>query len=249
MQKLSFPFLRGMIICGYKTSIYKTSWGYEHFGIDISSRQGYSASDIAKNDHTIFASGDGEVVWCQYDAPRTNAAKTLGYAIAIRYNGCVSHDGTVKDLVLRYMHCDTTFVKKGDKVTKGQPISVENKIGTNDYHLHLEMDTDTKYPQYSPQVSKGHSAWLVGVDTTVNPSEWLWQTEEFRQDPYSFSNTAWINEVDKVLPQEKSQDLWEMQQEILHMREENKKLTQQVEILEKRLSYIILALEDILKNT
>lgn len=232
MQKLIFPFRRGMIIAGYKTAIYKKSWGYDHYGIDISSRQGYDATGVAKNDHVIYASGEGEVVWCQYDTAVKNTAKTLGYAIAILYKDCVAHDGTVKDLVLRYMHSDTTFVKKGDKVHLGDPITVENKVGTTDYHLHLEMDEDTAWPQYTPQVSAGHSGWPKGVDSTVNPSEWLWQDPEHVQDPYSFTNTQWINDSDRQLPLATASDSWEKDQLIAEMQKRIRELEKEVEELQ-----------------
>lgn len=244
MQKLILPFLRQQIICGYMTEQYKKSWGYDHYGIDLSSRQGYSADRIAKNDHTIFASGDGEVVICEYD----QAKKSLGYAIAIVYKDCIARDGSMLDLVARYMHCDTTFVKKGDKVVKGQPISVENKIGTNDYHLHLEFDTDLKYPRYSPQVASGHTGWLHGTDTTVNPSLWLWQDNEHVLDPYGFSNRDWINKCDTDIPIIVSQDQWELEQEIDRLRKENASLSNQIGILEGKLNSLIKALENILKD-
>lgn len=232
MQKLLFPFRRGIIIAGYMTSIYRKEWGYDHWGIDISSYQGYTAGEAQKNNHMIFASGDGEVVWCKYDTPTSSKAKTLGMAIAIRYNDCIAHDGTVKDVVLRYMHCDTTFVKVGDRVEAGQPISVENKIGTNGYHVHVEVDMDVNNPQWTPQVSQGHSGWLLPdkkywrTDITVNPSLWLWQNDEFVQDPFPEEtwNDAWINDVDRALPLVNEPDTWEKDQKIAELEQRIKEL-------------------------
>lgn len=218
-QRLIFPFTSGMILTGYKTAQYKKSWGYPHYGIDISSIQGGQAT----KDNMIRASGDGMVMWCRYDVP-TGGAKSLGWAIAIKYDNCVSRDGTVKSLIVRYMHSqyyidqygaahdgyykDSTGRKVlGEKilagriVKAGEPIAMEGKVGTADYHVHFEMDTDTNYPEYTPQVSAGHSGWPQGRDSTVNPSLWLWQDSEHKTVPYNFSNKAWINVgIDDNLP-------------------------------------------------
>ena len=209
MQKLLLPFKRQQIICGYKVAIYELppsqgGHGYKHYGIDISSRQGYSTVQEARNDHVIYSSGDGTVVVCQ----RETGATQLGWAIAILYKDCVSHSGERRDLLVRYMHSDVCYVKKGDKVSVGTPICLEGTEGTRgengeaNWHCHFEIDSDTgaRYYTWSPQVSKGHTVWVHGSDTTLNPSNWLWQSDDRVQDPYNFTNKAWINEVDKKLP-------------------------------------------------
>lgn len=200
-QRLIFPFTRGMIIAGYKTAQYKASWGYPHYGIDVSSIQ--SGSGVRQKDNTIYASGIGEVVWCQYDTAKYGA-KSLGWALAIRYEGCVGRDGAYRDLVMRYMHSATCHVKKGDIVRAGDPILEEGSVGTSSPHVHIEIDTDTRYPQYTPQVSAGHSGWVDpsrgATDSTLNPSLWLWQDEEHRQLAYDFGVKTWINAVDTDLP-------------------------------------------------
>lgn len=208
-----------MILTGYKTAQYKKSWGYPHYGIDISSIQGGQTT----KDNMIRASGDGMVMWCRYDVP-TGGAKSLGWAIAIKYDNCISRDGKVSDLIVRYMHSQYYIdqygvthdgyykdsngrrilgekIIAGRIVKAGEPIAMEGKVGTADYHVHFEMDTDTNYPEYTPQVSAGHSGWPQGRDSTVNPSLWLWQDSAHKTVPYNFSNKAWINVgIDDNLP-------------------------------------------------
>ena len=187
-QKLVVPFKRSMMLCGYKNSNYKDAWGYPHYGIDISSKQGNAGTD-----DKIYGSGEGEVVAVGKD-------NSLGYGVAVLYKGCLVHGEHIEaDLVARYMHMTSAAVKVGDKVTAGTVLGVEGKEGTEDYHLHLEFDTDTKYPVYSPQVSKGHTFWKKGTDSTLNPSLWLWQ-DEGRVLVTPTYNPAWLNSEDKNIP-------------------------------------------------
>ena len=37
-------------------------------------------------------------------------------------------------------------------------------------HLHIEVDTDVNYPNYTPQTSKSNSVLKAGVDSTINPT-------------------------------------------------------------------------------
>ena len=189
-QKLIVPFVKSMMLCGWKNARYAEAWGYPHYGIDISSIQGNAGSN-----HSIFASGVGTVLAAGKD-------DSLGYGVAILYKGCVSNKGTAEtDLVARYMHMVSINVKAGDTVTVETKIGTEGKEGTEDYHLHLEFDTDTtpKYATWSPQVSKGHTFWKKGTDSTINPSLWLWQ-DEGRILVTPTYNPAWLNDVDKNIP-------------------------------------------------
>lgn len=202
MQKLLMPFRKSIIECGYKTKGYKRDWGYEHYGIDITVTDG--VPNPSAYDHTVYASGTGKVVWCKYDSS-TSSASSLGWALAIQYDNCVGRDGSVKNLIARYMHCDKVYVSKGDTVTQGQRIAHESNVGTKVPHLHFEVDTDVNYPQYSPQVSNGHSAWVRGYrderDTTLNPSLWLWQTASYATMPYVWPDKTYITSgVDDNIP-------------------------------------------------
>lgn len=187
-QKLVIPFKKAMMLCGYKNSNYKDAWGYPHYGIDISTKQGNAGTD-----DNVYASGEGEVVAAGKD-------NTLGYGVAVLYKACQNRDSTTEsDIIARYMHLVSINVQKGDKVSTGTVLGVEGKEGTEDYHLHLEFDTDTKYPVYTPQVSKGHTFWKKGTDSTLNPSLWMWQDDEHVLVKPTY-NPAWLNTEDKNIP-------------------------------------------------
>jgi len=189
MQKLILPFDRQMMLCGYKNPRYRQHWGYEHYGVDISTIQG-EASD----NHTIYASGEGMVVAVGKD-------NSLGWGIAVLYPDVYNHKtGKTQDLVARYMHMAEVFVEKGQKVDVSTPLAPEGKEGTGDYHLHLEFDTDTRYPTYSPQVSAGHTFWMKGLDSSVNPS-YVLHIAKGRALVKPTYNLAWLNEEDFSIPQ------------------------------------------------
>jgi len=187
MQKLIMPFDKQMMLCGYKNAEYKKHWGYAHYGVDISTIQG-GASD----NHIMYASGDGTVVAAGKD-------NKLGYGIAILYKDCYNHKTRKTcDLIARYMHMSKIYVKKGDTVTLGTPLADEGKEGTGDYHLHLEFDTDTNYPTYTPQVAGG-TFWKKGTDSTVNPSYILYTDKSHTVVDPTY-NPAWLNEEDMKIP-------------------------------------------------
>lgn len=190
-MKLILPFNKCMMLCGFKNAEYKKYWGYPHYGIDISANE-------AKADRDIVASGDGTVL----AAARDN---TLGYGLAILYKNCESRNGEKRDLIARYMHMDEIYVGKGDIVRAGDKIAHEGKEGTGDPHLHFEIDTDTVYPTYSPQVSNNHTFWMKGIDSTVDPSLWLWvgKEQELVRPTY---NPAWLNATDFDIPAVPAED-------------------------------------------
>ena len=194
MQYLILPFKRQMMLCGYKNVEYLKSWGYNHFGIDISAYQADKTGNL-----TVYASGEGTVLAAGKDS-------ALGYGLAILYPDCYNHKtGKTQSLTARYMHLAAISVKKGDKVKPGQPIAVEGKegtVGVDNYHLHLEFDTDTTpaYATWSPQIKKGRvSFWRNGVDSTVNPSFVLYKGADQILVPPKF-NQSWLNAEDKQFP-------------------------------------------------
>lgn len=238
-QRLLLPFKRGMIICGYKVAQYakpksQGGHGYPHYGIDISSIQG-----VNQKDHVIRASGEGEVLQCVYDQG-TGGAQSLGWAVAVRYRGCVSHTGECRDLVVRYMHSaklarDGAF-PVGTILHAGDPIAYEGEVGTaGGPHVHFEVDTDVrdKYANYSPQVSAGHSGWVKGYDSTVNPSLWLWQSQDAQQEPYRTGwSDDWINPVDKSLPVVPDENIAELRDRISALEKDKAALMQRITALE-----------------
>lgn len=191
MQYLIMPFARQMMLCGYKNAEYRKYWGYNHYGVDVSTIQGGAGSDP-----TVYASGNGTVLATGKDAK-------LGYGVAVLYPDCCSHKtGKTQSLTARYMHLRSLSVKAGDKVTAGTPLGVEGKEGTGDYHLHIEFDTDTTpaYATWSPQVA-GSNFWRKGTDTTVNPSFVLHVGVGQTVVPPTY-NPAWLNPEDQHIPDE-----------------------------------------------
>ena len=188
MQKLLIPFKSQMMLCGYKNTMYKNYWGYPHYGVDISTIQGGAGSD-----NTVYGSGNGIVVASGQD-------NRLGYGVAIFYKDCLNHKtGEVYDLIARYIHMKTVYVKTGDVVTSSTKIGVEGKEGTGDYHLHIEFDRDIKYPTYSPQVSMQSTFWKKGTDTTVNPS-FIFHASADRKNVDPTYNPEWLNMEDFKIP-------------------------------------------------
>ena len=96
------------------------------------------------------------------------------------------------------MHLASVAVKTGSAVRPGDVLGLEGKEGTADYHLHLEFDTDIKYPAYSPQVA-GSSFWKKGTDSTVNPS-YLLHIGEDQGIVKPTYNPAWLNAEDFIIP-------------------------------------------------
>ena len=188
MQKLIMPFKRQMMLCGYKNAEYQKCWGYPHYGADISTIQGK-----AGDDPTVYASGEGIVLLAGKDSK-------LGYALCVLYPEAYNHHTKQSASVVgRYMHLKSISVKTGDAIKKGDAIGIEGKEGTGDYHLHLEFDTDVKYPQYTPQVA-GSNFWKKGTDSTINPSFILHvgAGQEIAKPTY---NPAWLNSEDFNIPQ------------------------------------------------
>lgn len=188
MQLLQMPFARQMMLCGYKNAEYRKYWGYAHFGVDVSSKQGGAGADA-----TVYASGQGAVVAAGRDSK-------LGYGLAVLYPACKNHrTGEVADVVARYMHLAALHVKAGDAVAAGDRLATEGKEGTTDYHLHLEFDTDIQYPVYSPQVAAGRDFWKKGSDSTVDPSALL-HVGAGQVVVKPMYNPAWLNPGDFALP-------------------------------------------------
>lgn len=198
MQKLVMPLERCRFLCGYKTQKYFETHGYAHYGIDISSIQG---GDLG--DHVVRSSGSGRVVAAGWD-------NSGGNIVVLIYTDVHNHKtGEVRDLVARYMHLSSVSVKAGDTVSQGTVLGVEGMSATTSYHLHLEFETDTQWPLYSPQVASRDDALtqaqgnilLKGVtDTTVNPSDILYcgPDQEIVASTYA---PEWRNPEDDAIPQ------------------------------------------------
>lgn len=174
VQKLVFPIKSPKITCGYKNKNYKTTYGFNHYGLDMISNSGVVE---------IYGLGNGTVIAAGWDGvgPVNGAKKNTGcgYVLIVQYNNAYNHTTKKKcNVVCTMMHLKSApLVKKGDKVTTSTLLGYYGATGAyvTGAHLHIQFDTDTKYPlACMPMGSIGHKILKKGsVDSTVDPSELL----------------------------------------------------------------------------
>lgn len=162
-QKLIMPINKARITASYKNANYTREFGYVHYGVDM--------TDKDRRNYTLYASGNGTVSHCGFN-------KSGGNVVVIVYRDCELPIGGTRDIVLRYFHLKTIKVKVGQKVNKDTVIGLYGNTGySSGAHLHLEADTDVKYPNYTPQISASASNSVLkkGVASTMlNPRDVLW---------------------------------------------------------------------------
>lgn len=173
-QQLIFPIKSPKITCGYKNKDYKASYGFNHYGLDMVSNSGITE---------IYGLGNGTVIAAGWDGvgPVNGAKKNTGcgYVLIVQYNDVYNHISKKKcNVVCTMMHLKAApLVKKGDKVTTSTLLGYYGATGAyvTGAHLHVQFDTDTKYPlACMPMGSVGHKILKKGtVDSTVDPSELL----------------------------------------------------------------------------
>lgn len=157
-QKLILPINKARITAGYKNGNYRSQFGYTHYGVDMTVQRGYV-------DRTVYASGNGKVTHCGWHP-------SGGNVIVIVYEDCVLADGKRTGLAVRYFHLESIKVSVGQVVNKDTVIGLYGNTGASSgAHLHVEVDTDTKYPNYSPQTSRSNSVLKAGTDSTINPTK------------------------------------------------------------------------------
>lgn len=177
-QYLRMPIDRFKPTAGYKNQKYKERYNLTHYGMD-----GYSTAGEIK----LYALGEGTVVAAGLDGlngKTTGEGSGCGYVVVIVYEDCVNNK-TLKEsgLTFTYMHLrEIPKVKAGQKVNKNTFIGYYGATGekVTGAHLHIQVDTDTKYPLYCQGIAKeGHAILKHGEkDTTVNPCDWLWLDED-----------------------------------------------------------------------
>lgn len=164
MQRLILPINKAKLTASWKTAAYTASFGYVHYGIDL-------VSSIY--DRTLYASGNGVVVTVGTDS-------VVSKVVIVRYADAYNRVGEKsQDVIFRYFHLDSIRVKAGQTVTKDTVLGAYGTTGLlgTGAHLHLEADTDTVWPSYSPTV--WNSSLLRGRvfgandKTMQNPLEWL----------------------------------------------------------------------------
>lgn len=160
-QKLILPLNKCMLTVGYKNEWYPRKYrGQTHYGVDMVHRDGIT---------TLYGCGNGKVFLCGYD-------NICGNVLIVKYENCILKDGRIKNIVVRYFHLDRLCVKNGDDVDINTVLGYYGRTGVqvNGSHLHVEVDTDFDYPEYTPCL-KGNSNILKASpkgypDTTINPT-------------------------------------------------------------------------------
>ena len=160
-QKLIQPLNNARLTASYKWgSAYKRDFGGIHYGQDMTGGP------------IVYAQGNGTVAFAGWD-------NVCGYVVGIVYHDCVNHfEGGHRPLVGRYYHMADVRVKPGQRVTKDTRIGTVGNTGkyTTGAHLHVELDTDTKYPAYTPTLTGDSNILKKGTrgakDTTVDPMRW-----------------------------------------------------------------------------
>lgn len=175
-QRLILPINSMRLTAGYKNANYRKQFGYNHYGIDM--------TDKAKSDKTVWGSGIGEVTHCGWHP-------SGGNVVVVVYRDCELTNGQVRDLAVRYYHLEKINVKVGQKITKDSRLGLYGNTGASSgAHLHIEIDTDVKYPNYTPQTSKSNDVLKAGSDSTINPVTALW-VKKTSPDNQSVTNAGY----------------------------------------------------------
>jgi murein DD-endopeptidase MepM/ murein hydrolase activator NlpD len=170
MQKLILPINKAKLTASIDTEAYKNRFGFRHYGADMVATNGSL---------TVYSSGNGTVVAAGYD-------NACGNVVAVYYPGCYNHRAQkTHDVILRYFHLGSISVRSGQKVNKDTRLGYYGHTGKyagTGAHLHLEADSDTKYPLYTPTLSasnflRGVSQGAIPYDspgnTVINPLDML----------------------------------------------------------------------------
>lgn len=162
-QYLALPLNNCTVTCCYKKeapNYYLLRAGSVHYGVDFI---GYSST---KNEREFFASGNGVVLGIG-----TNSKETVGKWVAVKYTNVCGYG----DLIVRYFHLEKITV------AKGQAVNIHTKIGRygdtgpyvkpGSYHLHVEVDTDVQYWNYTPTIASASGGLRAGTRDTTKSSD------------------------------------------------------------------------------
>lgn len=191
-QKLVLGINNTKLTASWKTDSYKNRFGLVHYGVDMVSSKGVN---------TLYANGNGTVLLSGKDS-------VLGNTIVIKYPN-VYNRVTKKssDIVIRYYHLASYYVVANQKVTKDTKIGLYGNTGqlSTGAHLHMEVDTDTKNPYFTPTLS-GTSTYFKGRkyganDSTMsNPISWLYcKSTAPDYQTYTTANDIYIRTEDKTI--------------------------------------------------
>ena len=160
-QQLILPINKMEVTVGYKHPWYNRTQKRTHHGVDAVHANGKTH---------LYACGNGVVTHKGKD-------NVLGNVVAIKYPNVYCADGVTRNLVVRYFHLAKITCTVGQQVNTDSLIGYYGNTGkySNGAHLHLEVDTDYDYPQYTPELSKSSNIFKASPtgypDTTINPTK------------------------------------------------------------------------------
>lgn len=100
------------------------------------SGHGIGKLDISGADMPLYAMTNGI---CAFNGTYTDGVSAFVIQVA-------ASDVAIKQTIyIRYLHGKYKSIKVGDKITKGQLIGTSNTVGTNNYHLHIDMSWVPNY--------------------------------------------------------------------------------------------------------
>lgn len=194
-EKAILPLNNARITAGYKNALYRQKMGFAHYGTDM--------ADLKRKDTAVYAPFKMKVVAVGYDNLMG------GTIIAVSVNPIDVHYGSkrgARRLAVRMAHLAKMYVKVGDIVAP-EDAKIADYGSTGKYggsaHLHIEIDTDINYPQYSPTLSRSSNIWKAGRDSTINPMD-VFKVDSSGRRGYkqSFSHAkssgAWVQPDDKT---------------------------------------------------
>ncbi len=172
-----WPLSNTVITASYQNVAYYRAYKMYHYGVDL--------IDITTN-RNVFASGYGQVIYAGYD-------DILGNCMAVSYT---DKDG--KPYVMRYYHLAKIGEKSQKWVQGGKIIAEYGDTGAyvDGKHLHLEVDFDVKFWNYTPTLTGKSGPWIgskygANNKTMVDPISFM------RTQGYNWRDTIYVNASDK----------------------------------------------------
>ena len=171
-MKAIMPINHARITAGYLNEAYRRKFGFAHYGTDFVQQWG--------NDRTIYAPFPMKILAVGRDRLMGNVI------VAESLDKIEIHNGKFKGerkLIVRMAHLASYNVKKGEVVRPedksiGRYGNTSGIVRNMAAHLHIEFDTDLKYPFHTPTLAGDGNIWKAGVRTasklsTVNPMDVL----------------------------------------------------------------------------
>lgn len=160
-EKAILPLNEARMTAGYKNATYLKEMGFAHYGVDM--------ADDNRAQLQVYAPFTFKVTHVGFD-------ELMGWTIiGVSVNDIDVHYGPKKGarrLAIRMAHLSKTMVKVGDIVRpEGDAIALYGNTGKygESPHLHVELDTDITYTNYSPTLKGSSNIWKAGTDSTIHP--------------------------------------------------------------------------------